>query len=185
MPQQHHSDIHFSLSQLALFVFQTDAIFLVNIDVFIVRDDTQNGDTADIFEHLTTFLKEAHVASELIDNDAFNEFPFFRTLQHDAAIDAGKDASSVDIAHEDNISLGVLGHGHIHEVAILEVYLCNTACTLHHDRVIFRCQTVEGGTHLSTKVKARLRDSISLHTTLAPKVVSVLIANGFAVENDL
>ena len=84
------------------------------MDIFIIRYDTQDRNATKVFQHLASLLKEAHIPTELIDDDALDELAVFWGLQGDAAIDGGKYAPSVDIAHQDDISLSVAGHRHIH-----------------------------------------------------------------------
>ena len=89
------------------------------MDVFIVWYDAQYGYAAEVLQHLPAFVKEPHVAAELVDDDALDELAILRSLQHDAAIDTGKHAPAVDVAYQDDIRLCMACHRHIHKVAFL------------------------------------------------------------------
>ena len=80
------------------------------MDVFHVWNHTQDGDAANIFHHLTTLFEQAHITTELIDDDALYHLAVFGCLECYAAIDGGKHAPSVNVAHKDDVSLGVACH---------------------------------------------------------------------------
>ncbi len=147
MSQKDDCHVHFALGQLTAFLFQCHAVLFINIDIFVIGYHTQDRYATNIFEHLATLVEEAHIATKLIDDDTFDEFPIFGRLQHDAAINGSEDTTAVNIANKDDISLCMTGHRHIHQIAVLQVYLRNTASTLHHNGVITRCQTVESVTN--------------------------------------
>ena len=71
--QQHHRHVHLPLGHLALLLLQADAVFLFDMDVMVIGYDTQHGDAANILQHLTPLGKQAHVAPELVDDDALDE----------------------------------------------------------------------------------------------------------------
>ena len=122
------------------------------MNVFIIRYDAQYGNAADVFQHPATLVEESHIASELIDNDAFDELPVFGRLQHNATINTGKDTPAVDVAYEDNVRLCMTGHRQIHQVGSLQIDFRNTACPLHDDRVIASRQAVESIAHFFAEV---------------------------------
>ncbi len=184
MTKQHHSHIHLALSQLTAFLFQCHAIFFVDIDILIIRYHAKHGYTTNILQHLATLIEEAHVATKLVDDDTFDEFSVFRRLQHNAAINGSKDTTAVNVAHKDYVSLCVTGHRHIYQIAVLQVYLRNTASALHHNGVITCCQTVKSIANLLAVIGGQ-RGRPSLHTTCAPVVVGILVADGFAVQDHL
>ena len=136
MAQQDDGNVDFSLCQLLALLLQTDAVLLVDKDVFIIRYHTKYWHPTDIFQHFPAFIKEPHVAPELIDDDAFDKLAVLCRLEHDAAIDAGEDASAVYVAHQDDLGFGVASHRHVDQVSVLQVYLSDTASSFHHDRVI-------------------------------------------------
>ena len=111
-----HDDchIHLALLHLERLLSQRHRVFFLDMDIFIIRYDTQDRYATEIFQHLAPLLKEAHIPTELIDDDALDKLTVFWRLQGDAAIDGGKYAPSVNIAHQDDISLSVAGHRHIH-----------------------------------------------------------------------
>ena len=136
MAQQDDGNVDFSLCQLLALLLQTDAVLLVDKDVFIIRYHTKHRYPTDIFQHFPAFIKEPHVAPELIDDNAFDKLAVLWRLEHDAAINAGEDASAVYIAHQDNIGVSVASHRHVDQVPVLQVDLGNAACTLHHDGIV-------------------------------------------------
>ena len=133
-----HDDrhIHLALLHLERLLSQRHRVFFLDMYIFIIRYDTQDRHATEIFQHLASLLKETHIPTELIDDDALDKFSVFWRLQGDAAIDGCKHPPTVDIAHQDDISLSVTGHRHIHQVAVFQIDFCDAACALHHDGVI-------------------------------------------------
>ena len=93
------------------------------MDVSKVRNDTKNGDVAELLQNLTPFVKEREVASELVDDDTLHKPALVLREQHDASIDGGEDAAAVYIGNKDDRGLGVLRHGHVHKVNVTQVKL--------------------------------------------------------------
>ena len=110
MSQQYYSDIYLSLSQLLALLLQADAILLLNINVLVIRYHSQYRYATDILQYFTPLVKQPHVTTELIDDNTFDKLSVLRCLQHDAAIDAGKDAAAVDVAHQYDVGLGMTRH---------------------------------------------------------------------------
>ena len=177
MSQQHHSNIHLTLSQLTTFLLQCYTIFLIDIDIFIIRYHAQDWHTTNIFEHLASLVEKTHIATKLIDNDAFDELSVLGALQHDATIDGSKHAPSVDIAHQNDICLCMSRHRHIHQIAIFQIDFCDTASTLHHNGIIAFGQTIESIADLLAEVDFRC--------TTTPVIVGIFVADGLAIQNDL
>ena len=73
--------------------------------------------------------------------------------------------------------MGMSSHGKVNEIGVAQIYLRHTAGAFHHNRVIARCQAVEGGIDLGAEVNVR--------SASAPIVVGILVADGFAVEHHL
>ena len=193
MSQQHHSNIHLTLSQLTTFLLQCYTIFLIDIDIFIIRYHAQDWHTTNIFEHLASLVEKTHIATKLIDNDAFDELSVLGALQHDATIDGSKHAPSVDIAHQNDICLCMSRHRHIHQIAIFQIDFCDTASTLHHNGIIAFGQTIKSIADLPTEIiiAQRNRPYCAFPSLLGgvrgrlPIVVGILVADGFAVQNYL
>ena len=124
----------------------------------------------------TPFIKKTPVPTELINDDTFDEFSVLRFLQHDRTIDGGKDATTVDIGHQDDIGSCIAGHRNIHDIHVAEVDFGNAACTFHHDGVIAGSETVES-----------FVDSLSQHfASLAAEILrGMLVTDGTSVENHL
>ena len=80
------------------------------MDVLEIRYDAQNGHVADFLEHTPPLVEETHVAPEFIDDDALDALSVVGCLQGDAAIDRSEDPAAVDVAHEDDIRLGMPSH---------------------------------------------------------------------------
>ena len=185
MAQQHHRHVHLALRPLAPFLLQTDGVFLVDIDVFIIRYHAQHGYATEVFQHAPSLVEEAQVATELIDNNTLDESAVFLALQHDAAIDRGKDAPSVDVAYQDDSSPRMARHRQVDEVGSAQVDFGDAARALHHDGVIPCCQAVEGAAYLLAEVEGGLRGGTLQHTIPAPVVVGIAVADGATVEHHL
>ena len=80
MSEQHHCHVDLALSQLSLFLFKTDTVFFIDIDILEVGNHAQDGYATEVFEHLPTFLKETHISTELVDDDTLDAFPVFYGL---------------------------------------------------------------------------------------------------------
>ena len=174
--EHHDGDVHLTFMGFHTLPLQRNAVFFLDVDILEIGQHPQNGHAADTFQLAASFVEEAAVAPELIDNDALDALAVFRLLQHDGAKDGGKDAAAVDVCHENDISPCIAGHRHIHDIHVAEVDFGNTACTLHHDRMETGSQTVEG-----------FMDS--LPQDFAPFTAEILrgmlVADGAAVENHL
>ena len=133
-----HDDSHIDLAllQLPRLLSQRHTILLLDVDILEVRNDTQHRYATELFEHLAALVEEAHIATEFIDDDAFDATTVFRTLQGDAAIDGGKHAPTIDIAHEDDIGISMSRHRHIDQIGITEIDFGDATSTLHHDGVV-------------------------------------------------
>ena len=174
-----HDHGHVDLAALGLhrLLSQRHTVFLLNIDVFVVRNYAQHGDAADVLQHLAPLVKQAHVATELVDDDALDETAVFGSLQGDAAIDRGKHPTPVDITHEDHVGLGMPCHGQVHQVGVTQVDFRDAARALHHDGVETGCQTVKGSAHLTPV--------IDVGRAATPVIIGILVADGLAVQDDL
>ena len=153
MPQQHHSHVHLALSNFALFLFETHGVLFLDVDVFKIRYDAQDWYTTNVLHHLPPFVEEAHVATELIDDDTLDEFSVLWCLQGYTAIDRSKHATTVYIADQNHVSLRMTSHRHIYQVTIPQIDFCNAASPFHHNGMILCCQAVERCTDFCTKVK--------------------------------
>ena len=152
---------------------QSHAILLLDVNVFIVRDNAQHRNTADVLEHFTALVKQAHIATELVDDDALDKVSVLRLLQGDAAIDRGKYPTPIDVANQDYIGMGMMSHGQVYQVGVAQVDFRNAACTLHDDGIIAGSQTIESIAHFTAIVDVRRAS--------APIVIGILIADGLAV----
>ena len=86
-----------------------------------VGHHAQHRHATQLFEHAGPVGKQAEVAPELVDDDAFDAGPLFRPLQHDAAVDAGKHAAPVDVAHQQHVCFGMHGHRHVHQIGVAQI----------------------------------------------------------------
>ena len=136
MRQEHHCHIHLSVSDRAALASQSHAVLFIDGDVAKGRDDTEHRDATDVFHHLSSRLKEPHVATKLIDDDALDACSVLWCLKHHTAIAGGKDTSTVDVGDKDDSCVGIARHGHVDEIRITEVYLADTACSLHDDGLV-------------------------------------------------
>ena len=100
MTKQYHRHIHLSFYRLHTFIIQHNRIFLLDMNILIIRNHSQDRNATQLFHHFYTRFEEAYVSPELIDNDAFYTFTIFRRLQHDRTIDAGKHPSTINIRHQ-------------------------------------------------------------------------------------
>ena len=159
------------------------------MDVLIVRNDAQHGDAADVLQHPAAFVEKPHVATELVDDDALDALTVFGCLEHDAAIDGSEDAPTVDVAHQDDVGIGMTGHRQVHQIPVLQVNLGDAAGTLHHDGVVARGEAVEGIADFSAEVdmlvKTSPNPSCRRGILATPEVVGIAIADGLAVEHHL
>ena len=89
--------------------------------ILIIRDNTENWYVTDVFQHSSALVEQPHVATELVDDDALDEFPVLGGLQRDTSIDGSKHSSSVNITHQDDVGFGMAGHRQIHQVCFPEV----------------------------------------------------------------
>ena len=174
--EHHHGDIHLALTGFHVLPFQRDAVFFFDMDVLEIGQHPQNRNATDLFQLAASLIEEAAVTAKLIDNDALNEPAVLRFLQHDRTIDGGKDATTVDIGHQDDIGSCIAGHRNIHDIHVAEVDFGNAACTFHHDGVIAGSETVES-----------FVDSLSQHfASLAAEILrGMLVTDGTSVENHL
>ena len=177
MLQHHHGDVHLAMCRLHRLLGQCHTVFLLDMDIFEIRDDAQHWDPTDLLQHPLAILKETQIATELIDDDALDELAVFWGLKGDAAIDGGEDTPTVDIPHEDDVSLRMTCHWQVYKVGIPKVDLRDTACPLHHDGVIAGSQTIEGLTHLLPE--------IYVGGTTTPVIIRTLTADGLTIEHHL
>ena len=84
--QQHHRHVHLVVGDGVGFAFQFHAVFLFYRDVVEDGHHAQHGHSADFLEHLSAFLEESDVASELVYDNALDPFPVVGCLQHDASV---------------------------------------------------------------------------------------------------
>ena len=176
MAQQHHGYVHpapFSLHRLGR---QGHRIFLVNIDVVIIRHHAQHGNAAELFQYFHARLKQADVATELINQNALHALAFLGSEQEQRTVDARHHAAPVDIAHQYHIGVGMQGHRHIHQVDIAKVHLGQAAGPFEHHRIKTSGQAVEGGMHF-----------VPQHLTplFAKIAVSILMAHRPTVQDHL
>ena len=78
----------------------------------------------------------------------------------------------------------MLCHRHVHQVAVLQVNLCNAACPLHHDGIIARGKAVESGVDFGAEIYP-LTSHLQPLTSFSPVVVGILVADGLAVQHHL
>ena len=123
MAQQYDSHIHLALSQFTLFLFKAYRVLLFNIDIFEIWYNTQDGDATDVFQHASPLIEKTHIATELVDDNTFDKLAVLRCLQHDAAINGSKDAASINVTHQDDVSISVTCHRKIHKVSIPQIHL--------------------------------------------------------------
>ena len=177
MAQQHYSYVHLALGELTVFLCQCYTIFFFDVNVFVVRYHTQNGYSAYVLHHLSAFCEQTHVATELIDDDAFDESAVFLCLKCYAAIYTCKHTATVYVANQYDVGFCMSSHRQVYQISVAQINLCYTACTLHYDGVVAGREAVEGFAYLSAE--------IYLRTALAPVVVCVLVADRLSVEDYL
>ena len=175
MAQQDDRDIHLSLRGLEVFVAEVDGIFFVDLYVHI-GNDPQNRHMTQVFEHTPSLLEQAEVSPELVNDNTLDSGPVFRLLQQDGTIDTGKDASPVDVSHQNHVSTGISCHRHIDQIRIPQVNLRDAAGPFHHDRIIAGSQPVIGGMH------GLAQDIPSLTPEI---IIRIPVTDGTAVEHDL
>ena len=168
MALQHHSHVHLPLCPFALLLLKAHRVLILNVNIFKIRHYAQHRYTADALQHPSTLVEEAHVASELVDDDAFYEFPVLGCLQHNAAIDRGKDTATINVAHQNHIGMGMSGHRKIHQISISQIDFSNAAGALHHDGIVAGRKTIEGRAYLGTEIN---RASSSTRTSAPPPIV--------------
>lgn len=134
--QHDHSHVDLAQFELPRFLGECHTVFFLDMDILEIGNNAQDGDATEVFEHATALVEEAQVATEFIDDDALDELAVFRRLEGDAAIDGGEDTPTINVAHEDDIGLGMTRHGEVHQIGIAEVDLGDTARTLHHNGVV-------------------------------------------------
>ena len=174
--QSHHGDVHLVGHQATLHLVGHHAVFLFDADVVEIGHHTEHGHATEVFNHLSALVKQVQVAPELVDDDALDAVLVFGRLQHHAAVKTGKDAATVDVAHQHYGSVGMVCHGHVHDVAVAQVDLRYAARSLQYDGVVVSGQTVEGLARLTAQIILALASEIG---------IGILVANGFAVEHDL
>ena len=78
--QHHHGDVHLPMCQMHRLLSQCHTVFLLDMDILEIRNDAQDGNPADLLQHPFALLEESQVATELIDDDAFDELTVFWCL---------------------------------------------------------------------------------------------------------
>ena len=136
MPQQDNGNIHFTMFRPYGLGGKCHRVFLFDIDLLIIRYDTDHRNTAKLFQHLDTGLEKPYVTTELIDKNAFDAFPFIRAEQHHRTIHTGKDPAPVNVSHKDYISSRMNGHRQIHQVGITQIDFGDASGTFQHYRII-------------------------------------------------
>ena len=69
------------------------------MNIFVIWDDTQDGDMTEFLDHLHTVSEQFYVTAEFIDNDTFDMLALFFRHEHDTPVHTGKDTSSVNIGN--------------------------------------------------------------------------------------
>ena len=174
--KQHNGYVDAPLDGLALLGAERDAVLLLNIYIGEVRHDTNDRHTTKLLDHPTTTVEEAHIAAELVDEYAADALPVLRGLEHDGAIDGGKDAAPIDVGHQQDGSVSIARHGEVDKVYVAKVQLRDAAGALHDDGVVTRSQSVESGMHLSLQFGAAFASEVGR---------GVLVARRTTVQDDL
>ena len=174
-----HDNGHIDLATLGLhrLLSQRHTVLLLDIDILVVWDDTQHGNSADVLQHFAAFVKQAHIAAKLVDDNALDKLSVLESLQGDTAINRSEYPTPVNVAHQDDIGMGMTGHGQVHQVGVPQVDLRNAASSLHHDGIVTCCQALKGIAHLTAVIDVRRASS--------PVIIGILVADGLAVQDDL
>ena len=99
MLQHDNGNVHLVLLQLERLLGECHRVFFLDMDILEIRDHTQDGHPADLLQHPAPFLKQAHIPTELIDDDTLDKGFVFWCLQGDTAIDRSEHPSPINIAH--------------------------------------------------------------------------------------
>ena len=177
MLQHHDSNVHLPSTDTDRLTGQSHTVLLLDVYVFIIRYDTQDRHAAELLQHPSSLIEELHVAAELIDDNALDEPTVFWCLQHHTAIDGGEDATTVDVAYQNDVGFGMAGHRHVYQVGVAQIDFRDAARPLHHDGIELRRQTVVGRTDLCTKVN--IRDAS------APIIIRIAVTDRLAVQHHL
>ena len=82
------------------------------------RNHSQHGHAANILHHFPAVLKQPQVASEFVDDDAFDALAVLLALEHYRAVDACKHSSAVYVRHKNHLRSRMTCHRHVHQVAV-------------------------------------------------------------------
>ena len=165
--QEDDGDIDLALPCFHRLGGQRHGVFFLDDNVFIIGYHAQHGDAAQVFHHLHARLEQPQVAPELVHEDAFHQPPFFRPEQGQRAIYAGKHASPVNVAYQENIRPGMECHRQVHQVGIPQVDFRDAARAFQHDRIIACRQTVVGGANLPAQFFASFPAEIFVGTAVS------------------
>ena len=205
MTQEHYCHVHFPLFGLHGLRGKIHAVLLLDVDVFVIRHNTQDGHATQFFQHLSPLIKEAQVTTELIDDDSLDTLSVFGSLQGDAAIDGSKHTATVDVTHQNHVSIGIPCHRHVHEVTITKIDFGDAARPFHHNGIEALGQTVEGSTDFLAEVdrpsprpspimgRETIRMvlpimgemSVRAERAFSPEIVGIPISNRHTVEHHL
>ena len=167
MTKQHHRHIDLPLHRFPLFQRKLHRIFFLNVNIVVIRYHTQHWNAADFFHHLHTRLKQAKVATKLIDNDSLDALAVFRRLQGHRTVGTGKHTSPVDVGYQNHIRMGMTRHGQIYQIRILQVDFRDAARSFHHHRIVTGCQAVECLVHFPAQLIPSLCPEIGIRTPVA------------------
>ena len=127
------------------------AVLLIQIDGRI-RQNTEDRDSGQVLQHAQTALQNGHISTEFVDDNALDSPALLRFQQGNCAIQRGKYATTVDIAHQNYRRVGEVCHAHVDNIHGFQIDFRRTAGALQHNDVIFCSQRIIGtddlGDHL-------------------------------------
>ena len=91
------------------------AVLLVQIDGRI-RQNTEDRDSGQVLQHAQTALQNGHISTEFVDDNALDSPALLRFQQGNCAIQRGKYAATVDIAHQNYRRVGEVCHAHVDNI---------------------------------------------------------------------
>ena len=118
-------------------------ILVFDIHVHI-GNDPDDRDAKQFFQHVQSRFQDLDVAAELIDDDALDPLLFVFRQQFDRPVNRREHAAGVDVADQKHRRVRSLRHGHVHQVALVQVDLGRTARAFDDDAVHAALQFVVG-----------------------------------------
>ena len=125
-------------------VLEADRVLLGEAEVPQVRDDAEDRAPRVAKDVVVGVGEKRLLPAEAVDDETLHQgpFPFGEDLHRPD--ERGVDAAPVDVADDQDRCVGVKGHVHVHDVALLEVHLAGASRPFQDDRVVLGGERVEG-----------------------------------------